>query len=254
MRYYTMLLLCCCTLPIVMVNGQSKDKLLFSENNYAVYQNTGTKTYYLKKGNKIIQKDLQFCKSVGNGIQVIDQSGDMYFLDATLTRKKTIESTPFFVCGTVPHFELSVKETADDFIIIQKETFFNYEGKIAPEEIGRISKKKADKVFFLNKKTTFNFTGNFSIGSLLPADPRLVIYSQKGRYGILGNPSHWLYDYITISNNLVAVKKDGLKGYYGISGLKYKTLGTFDHYLAGIELPDGRKGYLDTEGNEYVKP
>ena len=87
MRYYTMLLLCCCTLPIVMVNGQSKDKLLFSENNYAVYQNTGTKTYYLKKGNKIIQKDLRFCRSVGNGFQVIDENGAMYFLDEKLKRK-----------------------------------------------------------------------------------------------------------------------------------------------------------------------
>lgn len=254
MRYYTMLLLCCCTLPIVMANGQSKDKLLFSENNYAVYQKTGTKTYYLKKGNKIIQKDLRFCRSVGNGFQVIDENGAMYFLDEKLKRKNTLKPTPFLLCGTVADYELRIKETADHFIIFQRETYFNRDGKIPPREMARISKKDADRVFFLNKKTVFNFTGDFNIGKLAKADPSIIAYIKNGRYFIWNDPAHDNYDFIAFSQALAALKKGKLKGYYGLSAVKYTTLGSFDHYLAGIELPDGRKGYLDTEGNEYLNP
>jgi hypothetical protein len=50
----------------------------------------------------------------------------------------------------------------------------------------------------------------------------------------------------------VLMEKNGLKGFYEISKeLRYKTLKPFSDGFARFSLPDGRKGWLDSNGNEY---
>jgi hypothetical protein len=55
------------------------------------------------------------------------------------------------------------------------------------------------------------------------------------------------------NQNTTVVKKDNLKGYLGINKKpKYKTLEKFQGSFARFELPDGRKGWLQTNAKEFL--
>ena len=47
--------------------------------------------------------------------------------------------------------------------------------------------------------------------------------------------------------------KNGLSTYYPImKDIKYKKIEKFDNNFARFTLPNGQKGWLDKEGNEYL--
>ncbi|MEM6686847.1 MAG: hypothetical protein AAF617_13770 [Bacteroidota bacterium] len=59
--------------------------------------------------------------------------------------------------------------------------------------------------------------------------------------------------HIEYVGDMIRFLDDNLYGYYGIH-LKgrYKKLDQFHRFFAAFELPDGRKGWLDRNGKEYV--
>ncbi|SMC57031.1 hypothetical protein [Moheibacter sediminis] len=58
---------------------------------------------------------------------------------------------------------------------------------------------------------------------------------------------------IPIDQDTYRIEKDGLSTYYPIiKEIKYKKLGVLDRNFARFTLPNGQKGWLDKEGNEYL--
>ena len=81
----------------------------------------------------------------------------------------------------------------------------------------------------------------------------LLVIDKGGKKGIVQSDNSIVYyDDVQDDNFLPKVKKDGLWGYYQLtSEIKYKELDNFHYTLAAFELPNGKKGYIDVQGNEY---
>ncbi len=58
---------------------------------------------------------------------------------------------------------------------------------------------------------------------------------------------------VPVDQDIYRIEKNGLSTYYPImKEIKYKKLGDFDENFARFTLPNGQKGWLDKEGNEYL--
>jgi len=56
-----------------------------------------------------------------------------------------------------------------------------------------------------------------------------------------------------LADFLCLYEKDSLFTYYPIKKeFRYKKLGNFQGNFARFELPNGQKGWLDLQGNEYL--
>ncbi|MBC8755458.1 hypothetical protein H2O64_12345 [Kordia sp. YSTF-M3] len=60
-------------------------------------------------------------------------------------------------------------------------------------------------------------------------------------------------DEITQVGNCIRFKKDNLYGYYGMhTKVHFKKLDQFQGFYARFELPNGKRGWLDRNGKEYL--
>lgn len=241
---------CICWSSFTAAFSQHGDSLVAGRGNWNLYGNADGTLRITDKEGRPLFTGLKFAKPVGDGLQVIDAHNRLFFLNDRLEQTDSLHHF-IGVCGTVPHYELSVRETKDDFIIMEDETFYDYGNKIPAEAVAKISKSRADRVFFINRETRYLFTSNYGYVRYAAPSPRTVFYEKNGKYAALGDTDNALYDELWLDNGLVKVKKDGLQGYYGITGVRYQNLEAFGYYLARFELPDGTRGYVDAEGREY---
>lgn len=83
--------------------------------------------------------------------------------------------------------------------------------------------------------------GKYGVFSILDPDEPVLPFEFSNITGVLNNRSYHLL-----------LEKGGLKCYYPIhSKPRYKTLEPFTHHFARFTLPNGQKGWLDFDGNEY---
>lgn len=122
--------------------------------------------------------------------------------------------------------------------------------------IGTVSKSEVDRIYFYDNRHQLKYHSDCLLKN--------KIYYQKGsQYGVLGEircndtcrlkrANGTLFDSIKmVSDCMFKVKRNGLVGYLHITKIKYKNIGKYDKTLARFTLPDGRKGYVDSKGNEY---
>lgn len=185
--------------------------------------------------------------------QALTNRGDILYFDYRL-KKKQIEDVQdrYGLCGTVPHYTLSIKEDQDSLYAMIDETFFDSDNQTAAEAVVAVSKKKADRLIFQNGTETFNYTSNYAYYQENRIDPQTILFVKGEKYGVLGISEEANFDQIQLQGGLLFAELDGKYGYIGIQKTpKYSKLGAYIYKLASFELEDGRKGYVDIDGVEY---
>ncbi len=232
--------------------SQTTDSLVYEFQKIKIVKNLDTNYYTLsnKQSKKTIRK-LKFIKRIAHYFQILDKNNTIYYLNEDFERKNTVEDY-FGVCGTVPHYTLSIIESKDDFIIMGDETFYDSGNKIPAKKTLTISKKEADHVFFINGKSEFKYTENFGVGGTTVINPTTVIIEKDGKYSFYGTKQK-VYDSVSFNAYYPSIKteKNKLFGYYTIVEPSYTKIGNFVYYLAKVQFVDGTDGFIDIEGNAY---
>jgi hypothetical protein len=232
--------------------SQLEDTIVYKSENIIIEKKVETNRYSIRNEltNQLLT-DLKFIKRISSAYQVLDSNNKIYYLNEKFEKKDSIYD-PFLVCGTVPHYELTIKEDKKSFLIMEDETFFDSGNKVPPVEIYRVPKRKADKVFFINGQSKFDFTSNFGTSTWVTIDPRTIIIVKNGFFSFLKHPER-IYDTIFFFKNSwsLITQKNNLFGYYGIVEPKYKAISEITYFLATVTFEDGKIGYIDYLGNEY---
>lgn len=228
--------------------GISKDSLIYESDSLRISQNLWTSKYTIKA--KETYEDLLFVKRINNCFQVLDAYGKVFYINNKGSLEEEVQDV-FWVCGTVPHFDLIIKDSADYFQVFEDETFYDSGNKIPAQKIFQISKAEVDSLVLLNGRQSFQFTSNFSIPISI-SDPRIILVAKDGQFFSAANPQEKFdnIDYSQFWHYLITQKGS----YYGILGsapAKYLQIEKFNYYLAKAQDAKGRVLYLDLEGNEY---
>jgi len=249
LRLFLTLMIC---LPLGMsAFAEKSDSLVADMVDWKLYKVPADGSYYITdKNDKPVFLHLKFVKPLGGGAQIIDGGNNTFFMDEKLKKVATLEHR-LWVCGTVPHYVLAVVDNGKEFVVTEDETFYDAGNEVLAEPIARIDKTVAKRVFFINGESEFRFTSNYGYTNLVAPAPRTIFYECAEGFGVWGENT--VYDAVWFENDLVKVRKNGLEGYYGITKTCYKSISAFNNYLAQFELPDGTKGYVDNEGNEYMQ-
>jgi hypothetical protein len=231
------------------------------DNGIRFIENRKTGKHIIKdKNNRIIFENLRGLEDLGNGYQAINSKNELIYFTIkkdTVELKSNVDEVKRFymVCGTVPSYKVSIKDTLNHFEIILKtdNTWLNQENTIST--ITTISKDDADDCFFINFEKEFSYENYPSINHILNIpyeNPDSVIFKKNNLYGIF-KKTKAIYSEISIVKLLTKVKKENLYSYYEINKTpKYKELGEFIGAFARFELVNGKKGYLTGNGYEYI--
>lgn len=232
-----------------------KDSLISSlpRGNGTVKYNTKNKTYTIYNRLQIpVHKKVKYYGKVGQDPQIIDHENQVFYLDDHL--KKVVQQPAFRYgfCGTVPHYEVTISKGDDYFFVKREETFMSRNGEDI-ETIDSIPLKKVDDLFLGNMSTSLRYNSNYFYEQNIAFRPHRLIYKKGNKYGVWDDSTRTLADSIQLIENMFLFTSNGLMGYIDIhtSG-KYKELGAFVGHLARFTLPDGKKGYIDISGNEYL--
>lgn len=233
------------------VLAQSADSVIYESENMLLVKNLEKSRYKLtNKKTKDNYDDLKFVKRIFRYFQILDSNNQVFYIGEDWEKKE--EVIDFIgVCGTVPHYTLTVQLNETYFEIIEDETFYDYTNEIPAEIKRKIDQDEADSVLFINGNSSFKFTSNFDVG-FGTTDPRMLILIKDGKYFTIDNPK-LKYDSIDFTNYRHSLKtmKDHLYGLLGIVEPKYKRIEEFNYYLAEAETENGELVFIDTEGNEY---
>lgn len=231
---------------------QFQDTIIYKSEKFTIVKRFKTNRYTIRnERNGQLISDLKFINRIGLNFQVLDNNNKIYYLNENLEKSDSFNNF-LALCGTVPHYELTVKSDGENFLIMEDETFYDHMNKNPTEEIARVTKAQADKVLFINGSDKFNFTENFGIGEGTTIDPRTIILCKNGKYSFLKQPGQ-NYDtiYFSESSGSLKTQKKNLYGYYGIVEPKYISISDFKYFLAAVTFENGKTGYIDYLGNEY---
>ena len=256
----------------------TKDTLVHKYSFYRVYKRESGRLYVVQNG-QVLYDDLKYVAlkkklPAGNEVVMINGSNQLQKVLIKSDEVQTdllIGNPPVLMCGNgIRSFKTKAVTKANQIEIILQDITSDNEPKKNALKVATISKRKADRLFFQNNKSQITYMPGswFSDNTRLNSD---YLFFQKGnQYGFLGeivekykknkpvayylkkSKDKKLYEELKlIDNNYLLLKRKGLYGYYNTTKIKYKSIGKFVDNLARIELLDGRKGYVDTKGNEY---
>lgn len=233
--------------------AQSNDSLVFDEygKNLSVYKNINNNTFYIKKRNRVIWKNLKFVFPLYGYIQVLSKNNEKFYLDQN-GKKENKTKINISTCGTVPHYTCRIIEKNDKYIVTKDETFYDYNNEESAIEIESINENDVDKIYFTNFLQELNYDENDFIFVFSKYFPEAIIVEKNNRKGILYNHQLDFYDeIIQIKNWQIKIKNNGKIGFYGITNVKYSELEDFVFGLAKFKLENGKTGYVDVKGKEY---
>jgi len=228
--------------------AMKEDSVIFESDNVLVTFNPGSKEYKVEANETY--EHLKFARPIYRSIQVLDKKNNVFFIDEQ-GNKQAEFSDYIGVCGTVPHYHLTTKETDSEIEVYENETFYDYEDKIPAEIVATVNASDVDSVVFINGQSEFFFTSNFTVG-ISKIDPRTILLAKGGKYATLNNPNNY-YDDIDFSEyyKYLLTKRDKLWGILGVIEPKYKHIDRFNYYLAKAKKENGKVIYIDMDGNEY---
>lgn len=219
--------------------------------NFEVFKNNKKNTYFITdEKEKIVFKKLKYCGNLnGSILQALDKNNNIIYFNSKIEKIKRPKQIIYTVCGSGSVYHLEILEQKQ-FYEIKKSTkkhFIN--GKQEEKVLFTFSfpKNDFDKIYLINGKKQLEYP-DYDIY------PMIVIYEKGLSYGVISNADTDFYDEISIKGKYLKVKKNNLWCYYNFTNkVKYKTLDDFIDDLAYFELTDGKSGYLDKHGNEYLK-
>ncbi len=136
----------------------------------------------------------------------------------------------------------------DNYYLIERTTEpIDTRKKTKKEIIDTIAKHNVKEIYFLTKEKSISYDENFFYPETV------IIETNDNKIGIRSNNLTEYYDEIDFSNPFaIKVKKNNLWGYRNTK-IKYKKLNKFVYALASFELENGKKGFIDHNGNEYLE-
>lgn len=233
-----------------VVYAQKKDSIVYiSEYMTIIKHSTSNRFTINSKTTKL--ENVKFVQQIHENFQVLDDQNSIFYVNPIGEINEN--NREFYgLCGTVPHYTLSILEKNDVFEIYKDETFYDRGNQIPAKKIRAIPKTMADEVLFINGQKTFNFSENFGVISIGKTNPKTIIIKKDSHFATYENPK-LTYDEIDFTNyeNLLVTKKGNLYGILGYFEPKYKSISKFNQYLAEAILPNGTKIFIDIKGNEY---
>lgn len=233
-------------------NAQNYDSVVYESATLLITKND--KTNHFQITNRLTKeslKNLKFVKRIGADFQVLGEDKKIFYLNENWRISDEVNNR-FGLCGTVPHYTMTVSENKDSLFVYKNETFYDYGDVIPAERIFEISKKDADSIVFINGLDKFDFTANFNAFGEALSNPNNFFLVKDGKYFEADNPQE-VYDRLDFSNHYSFIKtvKDGLYGILGVTAPKYLEVSEFNGHLAQAILSDGRVIYVDKMGEEY---
>lgn len=239
------------TSPSIFAQTQDSILVTYESDVLLLEKNVTKNTYSLtNKENKESFTDLKYIERMFQYFQVLDKDNQIFYINEEWEKKD--EAQDFIgLCGTVPHYKLSILSEKDSFLITIDETFYDMGNEFPAEPLMRISKEKADKILFINGDSTFTYSANFSYSNKV-TPPNTVILVKDGKYSIYGE-EEMIIDAIDFTAFSPALKYSvgELHGFLHITAPKYLKMSDFSDNLAQVVTKDGREIYIDMEGNEY---
>lgn len=232
--------------------AQDYDSVVYQSPTILITKND--KTNHFQITNRLTKESLQnlkFVKRIGADFQVLSEDKKIFYINEHWRINETM-SNGFGLCGTVPHYTMTVRENKDSLFVYENETFYDHSDQIPAERIFGISKNEADSIVFINGDDRFNFTANFNAFGDGLSDPRAFFLVKDGKYFQAHNPQE-VFDSLDFSSHRSYIKtvKDGLYGILGITAPQYLEISDFNGHLAQAILSDGRVVYIDKEGEKY---
>jgi len=219
--------------------------------DYYIFENTKKNTFFITDENeKTIIKNLKYCEPLSmDFIQTLDNRNKIIYYDKNLNVIKNPKIN-LLVCGTVNYYDIKLLKKDNQYLVetTTNKTFTG--GENTTEITATIKDDNFDKIYFINGEQTLSFQGSY------PTTPTCLIFEKDNAFGIIDKDNTSLYDTVAVSETIfrkiLKVGKSGLYNYYHISSeVKYKRLDDFVFNLAYFELENGKRGYVDLEGNEY---
>lgn len=239
-------------------NGQRFDiadgeKIVFHSyfGDYYIFENTKKNTFFITDENeKTLIKNLKYCEPLSmDFIQALDKKNKIIYFDTNLNIVEYPKPLSLLVCGTVDSYNIKLLKEDNQYMVetTTNRTFTG--GENTTKITATIEDKGFDNIYFINGEQSLSFDDNFSL-------PTCLIFEKDNTFGIIEKDNILLYDTVFVSETMfkkvLKVGKSDLYHYYHISSeVKYKRLDDFVFNLAYFELENGKKGYVDLEGNEY---
>ncbi len=232
--------------------AQTKDSLMYVfGQNLKVYKKTNSNIFQIKRNKKIIYNNLKFIEILGTSLQVLDKNNTIYYIDLN-GKKETEPNIDLGVCGLVPYHIYEISKQNGKHILTHNESY-NRNDNTNPIAIDSIKANEVDEIYFWNKKKRIEIDGNEFVFSYTKVFPYALIVKKDNKLGILFKNKLSFYDEVIYDSGLLKVLINGECGYYGITKVKYKKLGSYNFGLAKFKTIDGKNGYVDRNGNEYYE-
>lgn len=259
------------------------DSLVHKYSFYQAYKQKNGRFYIVQK-KKVVYDDLKYVKinkktPKGDELVTIDAKNKIQKLFIRSDEVQTDLSLGMlegFICGNgIITYRAKVVDHGNK-IEITIEDITEYEEEKSDkkprgeQKVASVPKSKADRLFFQNHKSTITYDSGSWYSKKIKLDSDYLFFQKGNKYGFLGeiaeiykknksskyylkkSKNKKLYEKMeVVDGNYLLLKRNGLYGYYERTKIIYKSLGKYVDDLASFELPDGRKGYVDTKGNEY---
>lgn len=214
--------------------GKQKESIFIYNKRLQEITPKNLRKIHFQNVNELHSRDLQVL--VGNEVKWLDASGELKNETSPIIRR---------ICGFgIEHYFLDLTIT-DGYYYLNNQKIF--------------SANTYEKAYFINESPSITVTQRLVHGQYL-------IVKKNNKYGLLNfktNPQSnkieieeilpLEYDSIKSSGDLILLQQNNLYGYFKINNKpKYKTIEPFNRYFARFTLPDGKKGWLDKDGNEYL--
>jgi hypothetical protein len=231
----------------------------YSYKKAAIYNQTGETlnedyyySYYLKNAKAAYPYEYF--------VQFLDGNNNLHWVDTSGKITKYKPEFNYFGCGMVTRYLEKVKLINDKLSHLYQESFVRDTTILNSFSMPF----KINEVHFLNGADSLYYNQNFVCGFCGTNSFR---YKENDKFGIF--KVNWeaqtselqlsdcefieFADTDSRSGHLI-FKKNSLFGFYPIQKEgKYIQADHFDYFFAQVQLPDGRKGWVDYHGNEYFE-
>ncbi len=236
-------------LLLFQLKGISQYKQHLKFHKAEVFKDDKKKIFKITSDGKVIYDHLKFVDYAEGALQVLTNKNELIYIDKELNKTSFPEEIEEYYCGTVDDYFVEIIEKEKHFLVEKTINFIDSKKATKKVIIHSVPKENIKEISFLTKEKRIRYDEN----SFFPET--LLIETKDGEKGVKANgETTEYYDEIKVTNFIhVKVKKNNLWGYYNTTDIKYKKLDKYIFNLASFELQNGKKGFIDSSGNEYLE-
>ncbi len=215
---------------------------------------------YDKSAKKMLIEKAEAVYNLSTTIQFV-KNGKVQCLDENGILQDTFPIPQFVVCGNYNSTERLIEQKNGQYLL---NTLISGVWSDKREIDTLKYSRTTSTIRYLNEKTKHHYNDYSKLGAVFsfpynyylietPEKQQLASLNQQKsntEFEILFEGTLEVFGY----NHPIKFQEGNLYGYYPQNkSAKYKKLEKFDFFFAGFELPNGKKGWLDINGNEYLK-